>query len=179
MQGASTQIVALLAIAFVVIVALVDLRTCRIPNVLCGIAALVGLIAQLVANGAAGILVSVGGLAVALVMFLPFYAVRAFGAGDVKAMAAAGVYLGAKWTLLAGGITLAAGAVLGALVLFLSASTARTALHRLVDVAASPLVFAKGTIDPITAKGRQRFPYGVAIAVGVTAATLSSGLLIH
>jgi hypothetical protein len=93
-------------------------------------------------------------------------------------MAAAGVYLGAKWTLLAGGITLAAGAVLGALVLFLSASTPKTALHRLVGVAASPLVFAKGTIDPITTKRRQRFPYGVAIAVGVTAATLSSGLLI-
>jgi prepilin peptidase CpaA len=86
---------------------------------------------------------SVAGLVVGLATFLPFYLLRGFGAGDVKAMAAVGAFLGPKGVLLAAGLTLACGA-LGAV---------------LVVMASGGLAVAR----------RRRFPYGLAIACGTVA----------
>ena len=68
----------------------------------------------------------------------PFIVLRAFGAGDVKAMATVGIFLGAQLTLLAAAFTLIAGAIIGVIVLLLS-SGASSALYRLAGVAAAPI----------------------------------------
>ena len=104
------------ALVFAVAVAVVDMRTHKIPNVLCLVAAIAGLVLQL-GQGWHGASAWLSGLATGFVMFIPFYALRAFGAGDVKAMAAVGGFLGAKLTALAVGFTLVAGCVLGVAVL--------------------------------------------------------------
>jgi prepilin peptidase CpaA len=102
--------------------------------------------------------------------------VRGFGAGDVKAMAAAGAFLGAESALLAAAFTLMAGGLLGLMVLLRTAGPA-AAFYRLLGFAAAPGSFMRGTMDPNTTQPRQRFPYGSAIAVGVLAALLWSGRL--
>ena len=98
-----------------------DLRTRRIPNplVVAGIA--LGLLFQAVTPTGSGLFAASAGAAsfgsallggvLGLAMFMPFYALRAFGAGDVKLLAMAGVWLGAGsvlwaglWTLVAGGL---------------------------------------------------------------------------
>jgi len=100
-----------------------DLREHRIPNVLILFLILTGLALQTLgpANGRGGLLdyfpgaiglgaALLGGL-VGFAIYLPFYVLRAMGAGDVKLMAALGVFMGtsdviglALSVLVAGGV---------------------------------------------------------------------------
>lgn len=163
-------------ILFVIAVAIVDLRTQRIPNLLCAAAAIVGLTYQLWIHGEAGLLSALGGAVVGFAMFIPFYAVRAFGAGDVKAMATVGIFLGAQTTLFAVGLTLMAGAVLGVAVLLLKRVHADATLGRLMGLLVSPIASMQASRDETDKGARQRFPYGIAIACGTTAAVLIATL---
>jgi len=160
---------AIVLICYVLAVAAIDFRTHRIPNAL----TLIGLIASLSLalghDGSSALLESVGGLGVGLALFLPFYAVRAFGAGDVKAMAVVGSFLGWKGAALASAATLIAGGLIGMVVLVASTRSAQVALHRMVGTLAAPLAVARASENGTPV---QRFPYGVAIAVGTIASLL-------
>ena len=149
----STGVACLLV--FLAVAALVDLHTRRIPNLLTIAAALVGLLLNVLRSGGPGALACGAGLLTGLATFLPFYLARGFGAGDVKAMAAVGAFLGPKGVLLAAAGTFGVGG-LGALLVVgaLRWQSVRTGrIWRPVDVR------------------RQHFPYGLAIACG-TALTL-------
>ena len=157
-------------ILFVVCVAIIDLRTHSIPNLLCAVAAIVGLASQLWIHGDDGLWSALGGAAVGLAVFLPFYVLRAFGAGDVKAMATVGIFLGMHTTMLAVSMTLIAGAVLGAAMLLLKPAAASATLYRLMALLISPIASMRGSRQATTQS--LRFPYGVAIACGTCAALL-------
>jgi prepilin peptidase CpaA len=157
-------------ILFVLCVAIIDWRTHRIPNLLCASAAIVGLSSQLWIHGEAGLLSALGGAAVGFAMLLPFYVLRAFGAGDVKAMATVGIFLDMRTTMLAVGMTLIAGALLGVAVMLLRPMQVSATLHRLIGLFVSPIASMHSSRQTPPAAD-QRFPYGIAIACG-TAATL-------
>jgi prepilin peptidase CpaA len=159
-------------IVFALSVALIDWRTHRIPNLLCAVAAMIGLSLQIGLHDEAGLFSALGGAAVGLFMFLPFYVVRAFGAGDVKAMATAGIFLGVQSTVLAVGVTLIAGAVLGALALWLKPTHASATVHRLVGLLLTPVATMRNTKRDRSSDSSLRFPYGIAIACGVAVALL-------
>lgn len=161
-------------IAYVSLLALVDIRTHRIPNALSATAAVLGLSLQMWLNGAPGMLSALGGAAVGLGIFLPFYLLRAFGAGDVKAMATVGIFLGAQVTLLAAALTLVAGAVIGVIVL-LASSGATSALYRLTGVATAPISSLRG--GQSAASHTRRFAYGGAIAIGTFATLFTSSAI--
>jgi prepilin peptidase CpaA len=147
---------------------IVDIRSRRIPNVLTGSMAAVGV--GLAASGLSGISVgaSVAGMVIGLLLMLPGHALGATGAGDVKLMAAVGAVIGIHvivnaflFTALAGGILAVAVAVrrrrLGAT---LSGTT------RLI---ASPT----GAREEIRGAAKaSRFAYGPAIAIGSLMAAL-------
>lgn len=162
----------LTVMVFVLAVAIVDWRTHRIPNLLCAVAAVIGLSSQVWLHGAAGLLTALGGAGVGFAMFLPFYVVRAFGAGDVKAMATVGVFLGAKLTLFAVGSTLIAGSLLGLAVMLLRPAPANATLHRLIGLLSAPVAAMLASKRSAAAERGQRFPYGVAIACGTAVALL-------
>jgi prepilin peptidase CpaA len=162
----------LLLVAFVVAVAAIDIRTHRIPNALVAPAAALGCVLQAWMYGWQGLLAAGSGIVVGLGIFLPFYALRAFGAGDVKAMAAAGAFLGVKLTVLAAALTLVAGCLLGLMVAWAS-SAALPTLYRVVGVITAPRSLVNA--GPLGLSRSQRFPYGAAIALGVLAALLWSG----
>ncbi|GIC79622.1 hypothetical protein FMO003_38380 [Moritella sp. F3] len=71
-----------------------DLRYQRIPNKLCLITLLLGLIINTTFNGLFGLGQSLSGAALALVVLLPAFAFRLLGAGDVKIMIAIGALSG-------------------------------------------------------------------------------------
>ncbi|MBM0106083.1 prepilin peptidase [Steroidobacter sp. S1-65] len=158
-------------ITFVLAVAIIDWRTHRIPNLLCATAAIFGLSSQLWLHGEDGLLTALGGAAVGFAMFLPFYVLRAFGAGDVKAMATVGIFLGLEHTLLAVGMTLMAGTVLGLCVLLFKPTHARATMHRLFGLLLAPVVSMRNSRRTRDATSL-RFPYGVAIACGTAVALL-------
>ena len=163
----------LTAMLFAIAVAVVDWRSHRIPNALCAVAAIIALSSQTLMHGEAGLLTALGGAAVGFAMFLPFYVVRAFGAGDVKAMATAGTFLGMQATVLAVGITLVIGAILGVAVLLFRRDPANPTWHRLMLLLSSPRAGIRVSIEETTAENRQRFPYGVAIACGTVITLLA------
>lgn len=161
-------------IAYVATVALIDWRTHRIPNRLSAAAAAIGVISQVSTHGAPGLLVALGGAAVGLGMLLPFYLVRVFGAGDVKAMATVGIFLGLKITVIAVAMTLMAGAVLGGLVLWLNPAYASAAFHRFIGLIVAPVAMTRARPDA-SPQPSLRFPYGTAIAAGTVAAMFFTG----
>jgi len=161
-----------------------DLRHRRIPNglVLSGLALAAGwhLLAARgvwafdpVAPGSTGLGGALAGALILLLGFMPLYAVRALGAGDVKLMAVVGGFFGASaaaWTQLIGvSLTvLACGGVL-ALLRIAAARNARLVSGNLRRIMAgfaqrgSPVPAAAFDVRSQTA---DRMPYALAIGAG-------------
>ena len=96
-----------------------DIQTRRIPNVLTLGAPIAALGAHLTMGGLDGAMLTLGGWALGLVLFLPLFALGGMGAGDVKLLAAFGAWMGA-WNVVQ--TALAAGVIGGVLALGLALS---------------------------------------------------------
>jgi prepilin peptidase CpaA len=145
-----------------------DFARRRISNVLTVGAVLLALSLHFVINGYGGVLAGLGGFAIGLAIFSPFFFLGGMGAGDVKTMAAAGAFLTPWPSLLAAGLSLIAGGVLGFAVLAWRGGVVETfrgwALYLIaVGHGLRPAL-------PSAAK-TQRFPYALAIALGTLGAT--------
>lgn len=149
--------------AILVVAAIGDLRTRRIPNRLVAILALLG-IAYSVARAPVmpGLSHAGGGLLVGLACWLPFYALGWLGAGDVKLYAAAGAWLGPIRSVEGALIGALFGALL-ALVWMLKSQGIKNVAQTLGMAAASPELLSPG---PSGSAKRSTMPYGVAIAFG-------------
>ena len=170
---------ALLALATLVLTAVVcDVRTRRIPNTLVVAGMTLGLSFQIVARmggdlfvnavGAPGVEAALIGGLTGLGLFLPLYALRTMGAGDVKLLAMVGVWLGpqhvawaALWTLLAGGVL--------ALIVVIGTGVMRQVVANLHAMLVTSLMQAQtggglGMTAPAQTTGR--LPYAVAIGCG-------------
>jgi prepilin peptidase CpaA len=153
----------LFVLALVIAAAAFDLHSRRIPNVL----VLLGLIAavpvQWIAHGGtAGLWLGLQGLATGIAVMLPFYLLRAFGAGDAKLMGAIGAFVGPSTVLLIALATFLVGG-LWALVLVIQRRQLRHAGNSLFLMCSG---FAQHKTQT-TSLGR--LPYGVAIALGTMA----------
>jgi prepilin peptidase CpaA len=72
----------------------IDVSTRRVPNALTLGAAVAGMAFAAATGGVAGLGWSAAGWAVGIALFLPLFALRAMGGGDVKLLAAMGAWLG-------------------------------------------------------------------------------------
>ena len=96
--------------------AIIDMRTRRVPNVLTGTIAALGLLLAILHVTPVSPVSALGGIAVGLAVMLPAHLIGATGAGDVKLMAALGTLLGPAGVLMAFVYTAIAGGVLALLV---------------------------------------------------------------
>jgi prepilin peptidase CpaA len=144
-----------------------DVRTRRIPNLLVGSLAVLGLAFSIVQRPIfSGALHGSEGFLVGLACWLPFYAFGWLGAGDVKLFAAAGAWLGPAEALEGALVGAFAGAFL-AVLWMLKSQGVRNTVQTLGMAAASPeLLSAKSNVQ----KHRVTLPYGVAIAFGAIVA---------
>ncbi len=143
-----------------------DLRSHRIPNALSVVVLLAGLGWQYVTAGGAGIAAGIGGAAVGLACFLPFYVRRAMGAGDVKWMAAVGTFFGIKGALLAVACALIAGGLVAVGYLAWRALRGAAGAVREGDVA---LAVGAAWVQASLAR-HERLPFALPIAIGAFAA---------
>lgn len=151
---------------------LTDLRRHRIPNQLVVIGLLLGLITQLVVNGPRELGLGILGALLGLACFMPFYALRAMGAGDVKLMAVVGLFMGPRGLLYAVALSLIAGGVcaIGYLAWRMVRASVKSFWEDGVNAGAVTAVIA-GRIAR-----RDRLPFALPIAVGSLSAVWIQGL---
>lgn len=158
-------------LALVMIAALSDLQTRRIPNWLVATALVVALPVQVTLHGGAeGAQMWLGGCLTGGLLLLPGYLMRLMGAGDVKLMAAVGAFCGAIGAFEIGLATLVIGGVWSLAVLLLRRQTLTVlsgAAMRLVDRAGSDGGAARRR-GGLASGSIGTLPYGVAIAIGST-----------
>jgi len=172
-------------IALLIAGAWIDARTNRIPNAL----VVIGLLFAIAYNGfyplyhsENGWLVGLTGMLVGFIAFLPFYLLRAMGAGDVKLMSMVGAFLGPWSTVLAVLWSFVAGGVI-ALGYLLWTGNARRGIGNVVSIIRGNLLAAPiGQLDLTlpAAASAGKLPYGMAIATGTIAFLLGRQLgVIH
>ena len=159
----------LLLMLMVVLAATNDLLTRRIPNMLLLAGALGAVTLHFCSNSPAdSLLRALGGGATGLLVFLPLYCVRGMAAGDVKLMAAAGLFSTPMEVLHLAVLTVCIGGVMALIVVVaqgrLGAAVGnvsfllRSLWMRLAGVPLAPA--------PMPAPSVGVIPYGLAIASG-------------
>jgi prepilin peptidase CpaA len=150
-----------------------DLRTRRIPNYLTLGTALAGLAVRLLTDGLPGLADGFLGLLVGFCLLFGFYLAGGMGAGDVKALAALGTWLGLRLTLFLFLYMALAGGVLTLVYLcwrgLLLAKLKRLGSWLLSWVLLRPHGGGAGAAPgtgPEAATG-EGVPYGVALALGM------------
>ena len=144
-----------------------DLTTHKIKNIAVLLVLVVGLVFQGLNAGLHGVFDGCLGLLIGFVFFLPGYIKRITSAGDVKLVAACGMFLGVSDTLVAIAVTLISGAVFALCVLAykgaLVDSLRRWRFAMLALFYRNADVYIPPAKDDVAA---EYFPYALAIACG-------------
>lgn len=148
------------------IAAVNDLATRRIPNRLLLAGMVSALLLYLLSARPGELLMSaVGGMALGLALFLPFYLLRGMAAGDVKMMVVVGFFTGPDEALQIAVLSWCAGGVMALLLVLLHGQLRPVLgnLHRLLL-----RTMTSGSVLPVAVEPTSvgSMPYGVAIAVG-------------
>lgn len=153
------------ALLFMVVVSIYDVRERRIPNRLNLAGLAVGLLLQAGFGGVQGILSGLSGFAVGFaILLLPFIA-GMVGGGDVKFVAAAGAFLGWQLLLVGLGIGVVVGGVVGAISL-----VKRHRFGAAMRSLAADLVCLSSGVRPTklqASTATETLPYGVSLAIGL------------
>jgi prepilin peptidase CpaA len=147
-----------------------DLRVRRIPNWINLSGIVLGLGLHTYFEGLHGTLTALGGLLIALSIYLPLYALKGMGAGDVKLMAAVGAIVGPGNWLNIFIVTALLGGIASLTLVLLRKKMAQTFLN--ISVILSQLTKGKppsdrdGTLS-IHSEKSLKMPHGAIIASGV------------
>lgn len=171
----SYQTVATIAFVVVMLAALCwDVATRRIPNAL----VVVGILCALAlrsAVGPAALWSGMTGAALAFVIALPLFALRAMGGGDVKLFAAVGAFVGPSLFLPAFVASAIAGGVLG-VVYAVRRGVVVPVMLSSKDLLVNAATLGRSGERPKLGKpGAITVPYGAAIAIGSVAVWLFAG----
>jgi prepilin peptidase CpaA len=165
-------------VVFVALCIASDVRTRRIPNLLCGIGMAAGVVVNGIYFGPHGLLASGGGLFVTVALLLFPFAMGGIGGGDVKMMGSIGALLG----LHAGLVALLVGLGLGGATMAFHLARQRRLGQTLLTVAtmASASVVG-GSLEPLRVSAAQpgaiTLPYSVPLGLGTIAVLAMSGSL--
>jgi prepilin peptidase CpaA len=168
----------LLLTGLVMFCSVTDLRTRRIPNAVLLPALMTALFLNSVGGGLAGLVDSIAGLALGLLMLMPLHVLGRMGAGDIKLLGVVGSVLGAWGAIVAGLATMMAGGILAVLYIVWSVTkpdlVSRTSdlVQRITGKAAVPDDLATWQ-NARTAE----IPYAVAVAAGTFATLVYLDLL--
>ena len=139
-----------------------DVRARRVPNWISALMLVFGVVASVGRLGFQdGSTFALAGMATGLAIWLPAYAARLIGAGDVKLFAGGAAWLGWSNALLAAVVTAIAGGALGLVWLLRRRGKESAALSMLMAIS-SPRLLQLQPFDR-----RERVPYAVAIGIGL------------
>jgi prepilin peptidase CpaA len=163
------QVTCAVLVPGVLLASWIDYRARKVPNWLNLALALAGFAIQFAFHGSAGMLAGAYGLLVGLGVLIIPWAMHGMGAGDVKLMAAIGVWFGPLMTL----SSFCVGAIFGglaAVVMILSTGRLWSAMTNmqtiLVKVSNSKTMFSEFGGAKTFGSSSQLLPYGVPLTAG-------------
>jgi len=153
--------------ALLTLACITDLRTRRIPNALTFSAVAGALLFHVITGGASAAGWSMAGACVGALLFLPMFALRGMGAGDVKLLAAVGAWLGPSQVVIAALATSLAGGII-AVVVALGHGYLKTAALNLWMLLTHWRVMGVQPLHEVTLQGSRgpRLAYAFPIAIG-------------
>jgi prepilin peptidase CpaA len=155
--------------ALVIVAAVYDIRFRRIPNRLVLTGFCLGLALNVFFLRVDGLILALLGAALAFAVYLPFFALRAMGAGDVKLMIAIGAFVGARNWLILFFITAILGGTLAVCLLLIRGGLIRAlknVLFILGELVRLRLPYQNDPALDITHPRAVTLPHGVSIALG-------------
>jgi len=165
MSGSHTIISSALLIPLAVIITYFDGRFRRIPNAFVLATLISGLAINTITNGWTGLLMSLGGCALAFVLMFVLHIFGAMGAGDVKLFAAIGSVIGAPLVLPTFLVVVLTGGLL-AVFTMIRAGEVRATLLRVAQIFMGLLPGWEMPRFAVPTERRHTIPYGVAITFG-------------
>jgi len=144
-----------------------DLRTRRIPNVLTFSAVAGALLFHLVTGGLSAVGLSLAGCFLGALLFVPMFALRGMGGGDVKLLAAVGAWIGpSEVAMVALAASVAGGAI--AVVVALVHGYLKTAVQNLWILLMHWRVMGVRPLHQVTLEGARgpRLAYAIPISIG-------------
>src|SRR5262249_9984236 len=151
-----------------VLAAIIDGRSLKVPNWLTYSFALLGLAASFAPSGLSPVL-SIFGLGLGLILLLPLYAVGGMGAGDVKLLAGLGAWIGPWLVWQTFVVSVIVGAVM-ALAMMVLRGRLVDHLFRMRSIAFEWLIIRNpAELSNIAASRKSSMcllPYGIPIAIG-------------
>jgi len=153
--------------SILVVAAITDLRTQKIPNLITFSAMFLGLVFYSITNGWNGLLFSFEGLLLGIGLLIIPYLMGGMGAGDAKLMGAIGAMIGPKGVFIAFLYTAIAGGVYALILLMFNMEYFKDFMKR-SSITIKSFAFTRQFIS-VPAEESQKKPklcYGVAIAVG-------------
>jgi prepilin peptidase CpaA len=157
----------------VVVAAIIDVRTRRIPNLLTLPALAAGLVGSTVAGGYGGIRHSLAGVFVAILILGPLCWFRSMGAGDLKLCAAVGSWMGASGLLFALVIAAMAGGVMAVAYALYRGKFGELLDRSAILIHVAPVAAPSPDVD-VRHPGALAIPYAPAIAFGVVFSLFAS-----
>ena len=152
-----------------------DIAKRRIPNLVTGAIALLGVAAQLIDRGGWSALSGLAAAAVSVALLYRPWTAGGIGGGDVKMAAAAAIWVGLGGLILYAVAVAAAGGVVALIMYALSRKAIRQEVRTNLTLAALqqslPSVEVRRS-DSVESTGRRSVPYGLAITVGAAFALL-------
>ncbi|HEY6826554.1 MAG TPA: A24 family peptidase [Gemmatimonadaceae bacterium] len=146
-----------------------DVARRRVPNLVTGAVALLGMAAQLVDKGGWSALSGLAAAALSLLVLYRPWAARALGGGDVKMAAAVAIWVGLGSMFQYALAVAAVGGVVGLVMYFVSGKSIRANIKANLQLAVLQQTFPSVEQRP----ARLRLPYGIAIAAGAAFALLT------
>ncbi|MDT4953035.1 MAG: prepilin peptidase CpaA [Acidobacteriota bacterium] len=165
MSGSLFITIAALLIPLAIIITYYDVRYRRIPNAFVLSTLASGLIINTIYGGLNGMLMSLGGCAIAFMLMFVLHVFGAMGAGDVKLFAAVGSLTGANMVLPTFLVVILTGGAL-ALLLTLRSGAVRTTMQRVLQILVGLLPGWEMPRFAVPDDRRHTIPYGVAITFG-------------
>jgi prepilin peptidase CpaA len=147
--------------------AYIDLTRQKIPNILTFPTLLAGLGYHGLVHGMPGVYYSLAGMATGLGLLLVFYMANTMGAGDVKLLAAAGAFLGAKAIFITFLITALYGGAYSLIMILTRRDIFKGFFRELFNTLLTFLLIRK--YDPVRVSNNENRPklcYAIAIALG-------------
>ena len=176
LSESAPSIVSMLGIVLTVsIAAWFDWTAWRIPNSLLAASATAACMIALFAPQGPTLLITLEGGLTGLALLLPFYLMGGMAAGDVKLLATLGLFAGPLLTIDIALLSCLTGGVWAIVILLGRTAHGQYYRGRLTTLLGTGLsTFFTYPIQPETSfiKGKEVFPYGVAIAAGAISAVL-------